>query len=355
MSNNRGGNLRDRVAAQRNGTDGGGGEIAQRDSLEAQIKRMAPEFELAMPHGREATQLVRDAITCLRKIEKLDACDSNSLLGALMTCAQLGLRPAVLGHAWPLPYWDGKAGRYRAQLVIGYLGYVELAYRSGKVTAITSRIVRQSERFDITYHEDRDELIHKPSVDGLPGEIRAFYSTARLVNNGYTVTEPWSVARMEAHRDQHAPRNRSGGLVGPWKDNFPAMGQKTMVLQNCRLLPKSEELAIAIDADEGLRVNIDPRTNAAEVTEHPDAIPGQVEHSDEPPTQQPERESTTLSEPPSSQRRPRQQSAPAAEQPGSQQDGDQSQLPVEDPPGLNEPARDENGGVDPADPKIAWG
>jgi len=272
------GNLRDRVHAQR--TSSPGSDVEKADSLANQIKRMTPEYQLAMPRGMEATQLVRDAITCLRTIRHLDACEPTSLLGALMTCAQLGLRPAVLGHAWPLPFWDNRDKGYKAQLVIGYKGYVELGYRSGKIAAITSRIVRIGEEFSIVYHADRDELVHKPAIDGLPGDIRCFYSTARLVNGGYSVTEPWSIARMEAHRDQHAPRNRDQNITGPWKDNFPEMGQKTMVLVNYRLLPKSAEMAIAMEADEGVRMNLEPEANAAEVTEHARVIQGHAEPAD---------------------------------------------------------------------------
>ena len=265
------GNLRDKVAAQRAGGNGGSGngpgaEVERVSSLKQQIEKMTGEYQLAMPKGMEATQLVRDAITCLRNIRHLDACDPNSVLGALMTCAQLGLRPAVLGHAWPLPFWDYKDSCYKAQLVIGYKGFVELGFRSGKITAITSRVVRHGEKFSLTFHEDRDELLHEPTVDGLPGDIRCFYSTARLVNGGYTVTEPYSIARMLAHREAHAPRNRAKAIVGPWVDNFPEMGQKTMVLVNYKLLPKSAEMAIAMEADEGIRLDLSPMANAAEVT-----------------------------------------------------------------------------------------
>jgi recombination protein RecT len=276
--------LGDRVAAQRNGGNGTGPgrEVAPQETLAKQIQRMAPEYQLAMPKGMEATQLVRDAITCLRTIRHLDQCDQTSVLGALMTCAQLGLRPAVLGHAWPLPFWDNRDKCYKAQLVIGYKGFVELGYRSGKVSAITSRIVRVNDDFSLVYRADRDELIHKPVVDGLPGEIRCFYSTARLTNGGYSVTEPYSIARMEAHREEHAPRNRDQAITGPWRDNFPEMGQKTMILVNYKLLPKSAEMAIAMEADEGIRMNLEPEANAAEVTERAQVIPGQVEREENP-------------------------------------------------------------------------
>lgn len=280
--NGNGGNLRERVANQRNGGgNGNGAQIERVSSLRQQIEKMTAEYQLAMPRGMEATQLVRDAITCLRTIKDLDACEPNSVLGALMTCAQLGLRPAVLGHAWPLPYWDNRSKGYKAQLVIGYQGYVELGYRSGRISAITSRIVRHGEPFSLVFHEDRDELTHEPSPDGMPGDLRCFYSTARLTNGGYTVTEPWSLERMEAHKEKHAPRNRDQKIVGPWNENFPQMGQKTMVLVNYRLLPKSPEMAIAMEADGGLRVDLSPTANAAEVTQHT-VIPGQVENVGEP-------------------------------------------------------------------------
>src|SRR5580704_13542189 len=103
-----------RASAQRNGNNSGAEPAEQVRTLAQQLERMAPEFQAAMPKGREATQLVRDAMTCLRTIKNLDKCDPESFLGSLMTCAQLDLRPGVasLGHAWPLPYWDNYQKRH---------------------------------------------------------------------------------------------------------------------------------------------------------------------------------------------------------------------------------------------------
>jgi len=277
--------LAQRVAGQRNGGDlaaHGSSDKAPPRTLAQQIERMADEYQKAMPKGMEAAQLIRDALTCLRTIRGLDQCEPASVLGSLMTCAQLGLRPGLLGHAWPLPFWDGKDKCNKAQLVIGYQGYVELGFRSGKVTAITSRIVYANDDFDVTWYSDHDDMVHKPRWhEGRRGEITHFYSTARLVNNGYTVTDPYSVEEMRAHRDEHAPRNREGKIVGPWESNFPAMGQKTMVKINYKLLPKSAEMAIAMEADEGVRVNLDPKADASEVTDHT-VIPGSLVPDDAP-------------------------------------------------------------------------
>ena len=262
-----------RAAAQRNG-NGNEGQVEQVRTLAQQLERMTPEFQAAMPKGREATQLVRDAMTCLRTIKNLDKCDPESFLGSLMTCAQLDLRPGVasLGHAWPLPYWDGASRRYRAQLIVGYKGYIELGYRSGKLAGIASRIVYEGEEFEIEYHEDGDRLIHKPSYRGLRGDPVCFYSVARVIGGGYSLTEPMSVEEMQQHRDRHAPRDRNGKIVGPWIDHFLPMGKKTMILRNFALLPKSAEMLSAMRADNGIRVDLTPTANAGEVTERPPRI-----------------------------------------------------------------------------------
>src|SRR5438105_2203656 len=103
-----GNDLRQRVQ-ERNGN---GGEVATRDqqpaTLAQQIRGMEEQFKLAMPRGMEAAQLIRDALTAVRTTNNLAKCEATSVLGALMTCAQLGLRPGVLGHAWVLPFWDGR-------------------------------------------------------------------------------------------------------------------------------------------------------------------------------------------------------------------------------------------------------
>lgn len=280
--------LAQRAAAQRNGSNGNGQDGEQEEAvrtLGGQIQRMLPEYQAAMPKGREATQLVRDALTCLRTIKDLDKCEPASVLGALMTCAQLDLRPGVagLGHAWPLPFWDGKIQGLKAQLVIGYKGYIELGYRSGKLAGIASRIVYENELddFEFIYHEDGDILTHKPSYQGLRGNIVCFYSTARIIGGGYSLTEPVSLEEMEAHRERHAPRNRQKQITGPWVNHFAAMGKKTMILRNFANLPKSAEMGVAMEADNGVRVNLDPKADAAEVTERPArVVAGEIEHDD---------------------------------------------------------------------------
>lgn len=250
--------------------------------LAEDIRKMESQFRMAMPRGAEASQLIRDALTCLRNTPKLSQCERSTVLGGLMTCAQLGLRPGVgaLGHAWLLPFWDSRERIHRAQLVIGYQGYVELGYRSGRLLSIAARTVHVNDVYEIEYRADGDHMVHRPALDGPRGEPRLYYARAQIRDGGYAITDPMSVAEMEAHRDRHAKaRDRHGKVVGPWVDHFDAMAHKTMILRLAKLLPKSTELATAIAADEGVRVDLSPDVDPAEVT---DVIKGEAGDEPEP-------------------------------------------------------------------------
>lgn len=235
------------------------------------IRDMEAQFKLAMPRGMEASQLVRDALTALRMTPKLAECERASVLGSLMTCAQLGLRPGVLGHAWLLPFWDRKLRGHKAQLVLGYQGLAELAYRSGRVASVIARTVYANEEFDVDYGLS-DKLVHKPNLFADRGDPIAYYAIVKLVNGGHAFYV-LSHRDAQVYRDEHATaRTREGKVFGPWVDHFEAMAQKTAFRQLAKWMPKSTELAVALAVDEGVRVDVSPTLDAVEATEHLEAI-----------------------------------------------------------------------------------
>lgn len=258
------------------------GDVAQ-NPLADEIRKMEKQFQLAMPKGAEAVQLVRDALTLLRTTAKLSECESTSVLGGLMTCAQLGLRPGVLGQAWLLPFWDRKSQSRKAQLVIGYQGLIELAYRTGQVASVYARTVYDGELFDVDYGV-ANSLVHKPNLDGDTGEPVAYYAVVKYVNNGYGFFV-MPHRQMERHRDRHATaRSKDGRVVGPWVDHFEGMAHKTVLRQLAKWMPKSVELATALQVDEGVRLDIsgDP----AEATQH-DVWDGEILDPEPEPNEQP--------------------------------------------------------------------
>lgn len=255
------------------------------NTIADRIRAMDKEFQVAMPKGMEATQLIRDALTALRMTRNLDKCDAPSVLGSLMTCAQLGLRPGVLGHAWLLPFWTSKhhqdekgkwIGGHKAQLVIGYQGLIELAHRSGKILSLIARTVYEGDEFDVDYGV-ADTLVHKPNLFGERGAPIAYYAIAKFVGGGYAFYV-MSHQDMIRYRNANATaKNRDGVVFGPWVDHFEGMAHKTCVRQLAKYMPKSTELAYALAADEGVRVDLTPTVDPAEATEHPDVIDGVAE------------------------------------------------------------------------------
>lgn len=295
--------LRGRVAAKAAGGNGqtSGGTLAvaeQRGPLTIveHIRSMKEQFAMAMPKGAEAEQLVRDAITAVRTTKNLDRCDSQSVLGALMTTAQLGLRPNVMGQAFVLPFWDSnfqtvdengrpRKGGYRAQFVPGYKGLVQLAYRHPLVTTVIGRTVRDGDHFDVDFGL-ADKLEHKPALDpdAVPGEDTHYYAMWKG-DGGHGF---WVMTRGEAraYRDKYAPRNKEGKIVGPWAtdDGFPGMAIKSCLRQLSKWMPASTELVAAVAADGQVRTDLTPDALPTD----PDVIDGDVvddtaeHHEDEP-------------------------------------------------------------------------
>lgn len=236
-------------------------------SLADNIRAMEQQFQLAAPKGVEASQLVRDALTALRQNPQLMHCSQASVLGGLMTLAQLGLRPGVLGQAWLIPFKDYRQGMV-AQLVIGYQGLVELAHRSGKIKSLIARTVYEHDTFDVDYGLE-DKLVHKPYMGGDKGEPVAYYAVAKFTTGGHAFFV-MSHAEMEQYRARNV-KSKSG----PWKDHYEAMAHKTCVRQLAKWLPKSTEFATGLAADNSVRVDLAPA--AVEYTEHPEGEVAEVD------------------------------------------------------------------------------
>jgi len=229
---------------------------AQPPALIYQVKAMEGQFSKALPAGYSAEQLVRDAMTAIRETPKLAQCDQQSALAAFMTCAQLGLRPNVLGQAYVVPYYDRFARGYRAQFQVGYQGLIELAFRSGKLATIQAMEVHEKDDF-VAEYGIAARLQHRPFLGGDRGPTVAYYALARMTGGDY-VFHVMSRFEAEQFRDSFAPSNKEGKIVGPWRDNFDAMAMKTCIKKLGKFLPKDVALGAALAVDESVREDTHP-------------------------------------------------------------------------------------------------
>jgi recombinase, phage recT family len=201
------------------------------------IQAGAKQFATALPKHINSDRFVRIAITTIRQNPKLAQCNQESLLGALMVSAQLGLEPGVLGQCYLIPY-----GR-ECQFQIGYKGMIELLRRSGQLKDIYAYSVYENDEFEMTYGLDRD-LKHKPNLQN-KGNFIGCYCVAVLKDDARAF-EYMTKDEIEAHGKKFSKTYGNG----PWKTDFEAMAHKTVVKKMLKWLPLSVEFLEMANKDE---------------------------------------------------------------------------------------------------------
>lgn len=207
------------------------------NTVAALIKKTGPQFAMAMGKAMDPDRFVRTCITTVRTTPALARCNPQSLLGALMQCAQLQLDPGPLGHAYLVPFGS------EATLIIGYKGLIELAYRSKQVILVQARTVHENDQFrQVLGTEDR--LEHVPPPFGQDrGAVVGVYATAKL-STGATVFEVLTRDEVEQFRAMSRGKNSPA-----WKDHWNAMAKKTVVRRLATWLPMATDLQKAVEAE----------------------------------------------------------------------------------------------------------
>lgn len=211
------------------------------------------QFANALPKHINTDRFVRIAITTIRLNPKLAQCSQESLLGALMVSAQLGLEPGTLGQCYLIPY-----GR-ECQFQIGYKGMIELLRRSGQLKDIYAYSVYENDDFEITYGLDRN-LIHKPNLAN-KGNFLGCYCVA-ILKDGAKAFEYMTKEEIEAHAKKFSKTFGNG----PWKTDFEAMSHKTVVKKMLKWLPLSVEFLENIEKDDkSFKIADDKNTDLKDV------------------------------------------------------------------------------------------
>ena len=207
----------------------------------------------------------------------LQECDYGA--GALLG-ESLNLSPSPqLGQYYLVPFKDKKAGISKAQFILGYKGYIQLALRSGYYADLDVMEIRQGEYRgkDPTNGKPRFSFVEDDEArDKLPV---VGYMAYFEYQNGFRKTIYWSKEKMMAHADKYSPAfsaiNYKKILNGEipdsemwkyssfWYKNFDEMAKKTMLRQ---LISKwgvmSTELQTVFDKD----------ANPIEITDNGDFV-----------------------------------------------------------------------------------
>ena len=219
----------------------------QQSEIQNLLSTMKDEFRKVLPETIKPDRLIRIALTEMRMNPRLFDASKESLLGALMVSAQLGLEPGTLGYCYLVPYQNKKTGQLEIQFQLGYKGILELVRRSGQVENIEARVVYEKDKFDFEYGLT-PKLVHKPALKDR-GKPVAVYAIARF-KSGSTAFDVMSVDEIESIRK----RSKSPDY-GPWQTDWEAMAKKVIIKRLCKYLP------LSVDVQRGLAV--DETTKAA--------------------------------------------------------------------------------------------
>ena len=224
------------------------------------IQLSKKQFNNALPQHINTDRFVRIAITTIRLNPKLAKCNPESLIGALMVSAQLGLEPGTLGQCYLIPFENKKAGTVECQFQIGYKGLIELLRRSGQLSDIYSYTVYENDDFNIEYGLSRT-LTHKPNFDER-GEIKGFYAVA-ILKDGAKAFEYMTKDEITKHEEKYRKGSYKNDV---WNKNFEEMAQKTVVKKLLKWLPVSVEfLEMAAKDEKSFKVVDDKSTEVQEI------------------------------------------------------------------------------------------
>ncbi len=208
------------------------------------IEQMGPQFARALPAHIPAERFTRLALTALNSNPALKRCTPESFLGALMTCAQLGLEPNTpTGEAYLIPYGTV------CTFVPGYQGLVKLAWQSGAISEIYAEVVHEKDVFSFRKGLHRD-LIHEPFLGDDGGKIIGCYAVVKMTDGGMAF-DYWPIEEIKRHQAAHS-KKRSGGPV----DTASWMERKTVLRQVLKLVPKSTNVNLALAHDGAVRTDL---------------------------------------------------------------------------------------------------
>lgn len=210
-----------------------------------------------LPKHLTSERFAAVAMRQFRTTPGLLKCTPESVLSAFMEAAGLGLEIGLNGESYIIPWFnkvkdaDGNWTKVNvAQLQIGYLGHMKLAWNSGLISSIESDVVTKEEvesgRF--TYQRGTDGFLHhKPEADRDLREQNIAFAWGMVWIKGsdrpiWRVIDKGQIERL---------RNTGQSANSPaWKNHYDEMAQAKVLKRTLKWAPKSREQARAVAVDD---------------------------------------------------------------------------------------------------------
>lgn len=228
--------------------------LRQVKSVQEMLMNDQARSQLAMVATKHLNpeRMMRVMANAIRTTPKLGECEPMTLLGALMQCASLGLEPnTILGHAYLIPFENRKKNTVEVQLIVGYKGLIDLARRSGHITALSANIHYSDDEM-WEYEEGTEaQLRHRPGPQA--GEKLHAYAIAKFKDGGHAyVVLPWAqiIKTRDGSQGWQTAKRFGKTAESPWGKHEDEMAKKTAIRALAKYLPLSVEFMDAMIADE---------------------------------------------------------------------------------------------------------
>jgi recombination protein RecT len=208
----------------------------------------------------EAQSFVRSVITATKAAPDLLRCDPETIYGGMFAAAQLGLPiGGGLKQAYLIPRKDRNSPTgWSASFQVGYPGLIKLAANSGLVVGVDTIRVMKGDRFrqgatsergkffDLSFGDDHDSTDDNDIV----GVIGMVYQLNRKEPRWVYMSRRQVERRRPDFTKEQTGQNGPYIPNTPWKTDWGAMAEKTVVIEALKFAPKSEKLQLAVTMDE---------------------------------------------------------------------------------------------------------
>lgn len=221
-----------------------------------------------------ADRMLRLCVNAVKKTPKLMQCDPQSVLGAMMASAALGLEPnTVQQQAFLIPYKRrAKIGNewvdvFDCQFQVGARGFITLAYRSPQIKLITSGAIHQGDKWE--QEEGSQAFLKYAKTLGDRGPLLGAFSYVRFTSGDegacvLPLDELMKIrSRSETYRslaerlrvaENEKDRAKAQAAYDdqPWVMWADDMAAKSATKKHAKQLPltHADTLAIAADLDD---------------------------------------------------------------------------------------------------------
>lgn len=214
-------------------------------AFDEELKRRREVLEASAASLIDPDRLRVTVLASFSRNPSLWECDPVTVARSVVEAAQLGLEPTgAIGGAHLVPFKNTKTGRQEAQLIIDYRGYVQLARRSGEVSKVWARVVRERDEFGVEAGTE-DRLIHRPYLGTEdPGNITHVYAVIAYRDGSQQFdwdTRAW----VETIRKRSKAKDN-----GPWVTDYAEMAKKSILRRLLKTAPLTVEARRAIELEE---------------------------------------------------------------------------------------------------------